>query len=44
MYHTDVLNNILLCQGCILETAPTIGMAGRHTFQRQGGDKEPLIS
>ena len=44
VYHPDVLNNTLLRQGCILETAPTMGMAGRHTFQGQGGDKELLIS
>ena len=34
VYHPDGLNNTLLSQGCILETAPTVGTVDR-TFQGQ---------
>lgn len=38
------LNNILPSHGCILETAPTVGMWMQCTFQSRGGSKEPPIA
>lgn len=41
---SDGLNNTLVSQGCVLRTAPTVGMVVRCTFQGQGTGKEPPIA
>ena len=35
-HHPDGPNNTLLSQGCILETAPSVGMVGRVSIPRTG--------
>ena len=43
-YHPGGFNNTLLCGGCVLGTAPTVGTVGRAYIPRTGEGKEPLVA